>query len=254
MAELPAIHREVVVAAPAEAAFALFTAHIGAWWPLAEYSVFGERGTVAFEGERVVERSGPDASVWAEVVSWDPPRTFELCWHPGSEAAKSTDLAVTFTALDAASTRVSIEQRGWERMADPAAAREEYGHGWPQVLEGYRRRADPAAPETKADEWEWFALMHRPGPALADGESIFAHPDFGEHVAFLRRLDERGILVAAGPLGDDPGAGMAVVRLRGEDAAAEVRALATGDDQAVVRGLLAATVRPWDVRFGGYPA
>ena len=54
MTALPAIRREVVVAAPADTAFALFTAHIGAWWPAEEYSVFGGAGTVAFEGRELV--------------------------------------------------------------------------------------------------------------------------------------------------------------------------------------------------------
>ena len=33
-----------------------------------------------------------------------------------------------------------------------------------------------------------------------------------EHRAFLQRLDRRGLLVAAGPLADQPGSGMTVVR------------------------------------------
>ena len=54
---LAALRREILVAATPHRTFELFTGHIGSWWPLATYSVFGD-GTVAFEGSELVERSG----------------------------------------------------------------------------------------------------------------------------------------------------------------------------------------------------
>ena len=93
----------------------------------------------------------------------------------------------------------------------------------------------------------WFALVHRPGPAL-DGDSIFEHPAFAEHVAFLRRMQQRGMLVAAGPLADEPGTGMTILRA---DDDVDVTALATADDLSVAGGYLTVQVRPWDVRFTG---
>lgn len=92
----------------------------------------------------------------------------------------------------------------------------------------------------------WYALFHRPGPSLSPGESIFAHPAFAEHVAFLRRLREAGMLVAAGPLPDEAGAGMTVVRVA---EGVDVAALATVDDLCVASGHLTVEVREWDVRF-----
>lgn len=94
----------------------------------------------------------------------------------------------------------------------------------------------------------WYALMHRPGAALKD-ELIFAHPAFAEHVAFLERLRDRGLLVAAGPLPDEPGAGMTIVRVRPEHGEVDVIALATEDDRCVASGYLTVEVRPWHVRF-----
>jgi uncharacterized protein YciI len=96
----------------------------------------------------------------------------------------------------------------------------------------------------------WFALMHRPGPALAPGESIYTNPAFVEHVAFLTRLYERGMLVGAGPLTDEPGAGMAIVRVRPEHGDVDVATLATTDDLCVAGGYLTVEVRPWNVGFG----
>ena len=108
------------------------------------------------------------------------------------------------------------------------------------------------AQESAGADDAWWVLEHRPGPALADGESVFERPEFMEHVAFLRRLQAAGRLVAAGPLPDEDGAGMAVVRA-GSDVlpADEIRRLATEDDRCVAAGVLTVRVRPWQVRFGG---
>lgn len=37
------VRREIQVSAPVDTAFALFTAHITAWWPLGTHSVYGGR-------------------------------------------------------------------------------------------------------------------------------------------------------------------------------------------------------------------
>jgi uncharacterized protein YciI/uncharacterized protein YndB with AHSA1/START domain len=256
MPELPPIRREVLVDAPVEIAFALFTAHIGAWWPVAELSLFGTAGTVAFEGDLVVERRGSESTVWAEVTGWNPPSEFGLAWHPGSASEAATAVRVSFTPAEDG-TLVTVEHSGWERHVDPTAAREEYRHAWPIVLDAFLGQWTPqppsseggVAPDDSNEEDQWFALMHLPGPALAEGEDLFGHRDFGEHVAFLQRLDARGLLVAAGPLLGDGGRGMTVLRVPAGRPDVDVVALATSDDQSVVRGLLAVEVRPWAVQF-----
>lgn len=92
----------------------------------------------------------------------------------------------------------------------------------------------------------WWVLRHRPAAGIAG--SVFAHPLFAEHVAFLQRLEERGWLVAAGPLPDHEGEGMTVVRLPdGTDAVP----LATVEDRSVADGLFDVEVQRWDVRFTG---
>jgi uncharacterized protein YciI len=74
--------------------------------------------------------------------------------------------------------------------------------------------------------------------------------DFREHVAFLRRLQDRGVLVAAGPF-PTSGEGMTVVRLADPADVAEYVRLAYADDLSVIRGVLQVRVRPWHVRFTG---
>ncbi|HEV2885472.1 MAG TPA: SRPBCC domain-containing protein [Jatrophihabitans sp.] len=255
MTEPAPVRREVVVAAPPATAFALFTAHVGSWWPLDNHSVFGAGGTVAFEGDQLVERLGDERSVWAEVTKLDPPHILELSWHPGQDASRATELTVRFVDLDG-STAVSLEHRGWHRLVDPQGTRNEYEQGWPVVLDVFRRWLDPAPGDTSstnsasesASARDWYVLLHQPGPALAAGQSVFEHPDFAEHVAFLKRLAHYGLLVAAGPLPDQVGSGMTVVRA---DPNLDVQRLATEDDLSVVRGLLSVQVAPWLVQFTG---
>lgn len=130
------IRREITVNASAEVAFSLFTAHIGRWWPVEEFSVFGAEALVAFEGDRIVERSGDQSSVWAEVTAWDPPRSFALSWHPGRDAAGATDLRISFEPQDGG-TLVRLVHSGWERTDAPDEIAAGYGTGWLTVLAMY---------------------------------------------------------------------------------------------------------------------
>jgi uncharacterized protein YciI len=61
-------------------------------------------------------------------------------------------------------------------------------------------------------------------------------------------MEEAGHLVAAGPLLDEDGAGMTVVRLKGENRLDAIEGLAAGDE-SVQAGLFAVRVRPWQVFF-----
>jgi uncharacterized protein YciI len=90
----------------------------------------------------------------------------------------------------------------------------------------------------------WYVLLHEPAEPI--GEGVFADARFPLHVAFLSRLRERGLLVAAGPFEDLPGAGMAVLRDVDED---EARRLAEEEDESVVQGLFRVHIRPWLVRI-----
>jgi uncharacterized protein YndB with AHSA1/START domain/uncharacterized protein YciI len=251
MTALPPIHREVLVNVAPDTAFALFTEQIASWWPLAELSVFGEGATVSFTDGALTERSpGGEAAEWGTVTSWRPPEELSLTWHPGRDGEGASQVTVTFTPAGA-QTLVVIEHSGWEVFADPAAARAEYEHGWPEVLKLYQEFADAqeaAAPEpaAAAGDFAWVALLHRPGPAAADGP-VFTQPQFREHVGFLGQMAARGYLVAAGPLTDQDGEGMTILRVPGPDGLAEATRLATQEDPSVVSEFFTVTVRPWQV-------
>jgi len=93
-------------------------------------------------------------------------------------------------------------------------------------------------------EHTWVLLEHTPHAGVSG--SVFAHPLFPEHLAFLDRMAELGHLVAAGPLGDAFGEGRTILRLPGADRLDEARRLAEADG-SVVGGLFDVRVRPWRV-------
>jgi uncharacterized protein YndB with AHSA1/START domain/uncharacterized protein YciI len=241
---LPPLRREIVVAADPARAFAVFTEEISAWWPLAELSVLGSGSLVSFEDGRLIEaNAGGEQAIWGEVREWEPGRRLRFSWHPGREVA--SEVAVTFTATEAG-TQVVLEHSGWEVYADPQQMRSEYGEGWPTVLLLYAESIGIGESESTPAQETWVALMHVPGPSAPTDSSLFADPRFGEHVAFLQRTSERGYLVAAGSFGTD-GSGMTILRLPGGERLAEATVLAMTDDRAVTSGLLAVSVRPWNV-------
>ncbi len=246
MTAVPPIRREILVDADPAAAFEVFTAGLGRWWPLGEFSVHGQRATVAFAGGQIVERSadGQDA-VWGTVTRWEPPAAVAFTWHPGRSADRASHVVVTFAAEPgeegAGQTRVRLEHTGWDAFDDPASARAEYDHGWPLVLDRYMSAFGHDGGDT------WVALLHRPGPAAPRDGSLFSDPRFGEHVAFLNRMREAGYLVMAGPLTDAQGEGMTILRLPGPGRVGAATRLATEDDRSVAGGFLAVTVRPWQV-------
>jgi hypothetical protein len=156
MSKLAPIHREIVVTADPEWAFAVWTEKIGQWWPIAELSVHGAGGSVAFEDGAIVERGATgEVAVWGSVTEWDPGCTVAFTWHPGRDPQRPSRVRVTFAAVEGG-TRVMLEHDGWESFADPSTARTEYGQGWPGVLAGYARCGDASA-EAGAGDVTWVA-------------------------------------------------------------------------------------------------
>lgn len=133
-----AITKEIHVDATPETAFKVFTERIGEWWPLQRYAVFEGDTTVAFEGDRIVERLGDQAAVWGEVLDFEVAGRLRFTWHPGRpDDEEPTEVEVTFTA-DGAGTLVTLVHGGWDRLSEERrAGRVDYDNGWPHVLERY---------------------------------------------------------------------------------------------------------------------
>ena len=158
MTALQPIRREVIVDADPATAFEVFTARIGDWWPLADFSAHGAGSSVAFVDGVIVEShpDRPDHS-WGTVDTWDPPAVAAFTWHPAADASTASHVTVTFTEVDdpgdlvRARTLVRIEHTGWEVFADPTSSRAEYGEGWPIVLDCFAAAVAPVAARSVAD-------------------------------------------------------------------------------------------------------
>jgi len=138
------IRCDVTVPTGIEETFRLFTDDMASWWPLDTHSMAADRddGTsvaqLVFEpreGGRLYEiASDGTEGTWARVVTWDPPHRFVLTWKPNLRDEPETDVEFTFMPVDGG-TRVTLEHRGWERLARGDEARGGYRRGWPFILE-----------------------------------------------------------------------------------------------------------------------
>ena len=95
---------------------------------------------MAFEDGFLVERSTDGQScTWGEVLTWDPPTSFSMTWHPGRAAGEHTEVAVTFRP-EGDGTRVDLEHTGWQIFGIQGAPRRaKYADvlGWELVLNAF---------------------------------------------------------------------------------------------------------------------
>ena len=140
--EIAPVVKEVVVAAPVERAWKVFTSEMGTWWPSETHSVGTARTRdVVFEarhGGKIFERwDDGTESTWGEIDVWEPPQRVRFSWQPNHDRPAATEVEVTFVA-HGEGTLVRLEHRGWERLGDEAAeSRESYESGWVPVLDRY---------------------------------------------------------------------------------------------------------------------
>jgi len=129
------VRSSVVVEAPIERAFTVFTDQIGTWWPPEHHILEADLAEMAFEpreGGHVLDR-GVDGSEcrWARVLAYEPPNRFVISWDISTQWRLETDLEKTsevevrFTAEAPDRTLVELEHRnldrhgeGWEQMRD----------------------------------------------------------------------------------------------------------------------------------------
>ena len=141
-----AVRTEIVVSAPPERAFEVFTTGIGSWWPPEHHILSAELAEIVFEpraGGNIYD-VGVDGSEcrWARVLDYDPPDRvifswdISLNWELEPDPARTSEIEVTFAALGDGRTRVSLEHRhldrhgdGWEAMRDAVADPKGWRHG-----------------------------------------------------------------------------------------------------------------------------
>ena len=149
-ATVPPLVKSVVVAAPAERVFDLFTAEMGQWWPLVTHSVGAESAvSVTLEcrlGGRIIETVQDGSTyVWGTITDWSPASSLTFTWHPGQPENEATLVMVSFVP-DGEQTEVRLVHSGWDSRPDGARARKGYDLGWDIVLAPLTSWTVPAQP------------------------------------------------------------------------------------------------------------
>ena len=146
----PNVAHHVVVNAPIERAFAVFTGQFGAVKPREHNLLAVPIAETVLEprvGGDIYDR-GVDGSVcrWARILAFEPPRRLVFAWHIGAtwqletDPARASEVEVRFTAQSPQRTLVEIEHRhldrhgpGWQSLADGVGG----DAGWPLYLGRY---------------------------------------------------------------------------------------------------------------------
>ena len=127
------VRTSIVVDAPIERAFRVFTDEIGTWWPPEHHILEGELAEMVFEpyvGGHVIDRAVDGSECkWARVLAYDPPARvvfswdINLQWQLEGDPEKTSEVEVRFAADGPDRTHVELEHRNIER----------HGDGWEQM-------------------------------------------------------------------------------------------------------------------------
>jgi uncharacterized protein YndB with AHSA1/START domain len=144
------VHHSVVVDAPIEKAFGVFTEDFGRFKP-PEHNLLGtEIAETVFEprvGGHLYDR-GVDGSEcrWARVLVYEPPQRVVISWDIGptwqieADPDKTSEVEVRFIVEGPERTRVELEHRHLDRHGEGwRGVREgvDGDQGWPLYLQGF---------------------------------------------------------------------------------------------------------------------
>ena len=148
--EAVTVRKQIVVDAPIEHAFTVFTDRFGDFKP-PEHNLLGAPITeTVFEaraGGSIVDRAADGSECrWARILVFDPPERVVFSWDISpqwtieTDQAQTSEVEVRFYAESPARTRVELEHRhidrhgpGWEAITSGVDGPE----GWPLYLERY---------------------------------------------------------------------------------------------------------------------
>jgi len=151
------VQTSIVVNAPIDHTFAVFTADIGSWWPPEHHILEAELAEMVFEPRRggYIYDRGVDGSEcrWARVLAYEPPNRvliswdINLRWQLERDPDKTSEVEVRFLAETPDRTRVVLEHRnidrhgeGWEHMRDAVGSPD----GWDVGLQRFRAQIEAA--------------------------------------------------------------------------------------------------------------
>jgi uncharacterized protein YndB with AHSA1/START domain len=147
------VRESIVVHAPAQLAFEVYTQDMGSWWPPEHHVLKAELAEMVFEprqGGAIYDR-GVDGSMcrWARVLVYEPPRRLvfswdiNLAWQIEGDPARTSEVEVRFIPDGPDRTVVELEHRnlerhgeGWEKMRDAVGSPD----GWRRGLEALAAR------------------------------------------------------------------------------------------------------------------
>jgi len=149
-AAVAVVRRQIVVDAPVEKAFAVFTERFGDFKPREHNVLATPIAETVFEprvGGHIYDR-GTDGSEcrWARVLVYEPPQRVVFSWDIGptwqveTEPENTSEVEVRFIAENPQRTRVELEHRNLDRHGPGwEAVRDGVGHdeGWPLYLDRY---------------------------------------------------------------------------------------------------------------------
>lgn len=156
-ADQATVRREIVVSAPIERAFRVFTERFDQIKPR-EHNMLGVPiAESVFEpqaGGRVYDRGGDGSEcVWGQVLAYEPPDRIVFTWDIGptwqleTDPARRSEVELRFMAESDSRTRVELEHRyldrhgdGWEGLAMGVGADD----GWPMYLNRFAAAIDAA--------------------------------------------------------------------------------------------------------------
>lgn len=144
------VQTEVVVDAPLERAFSVFTARFGEIKPREHNLLSADLAETVFEpraGGHIYDRAVDGSEChWARVLAFEPPHRVVFSWDIGptwqleTDPARASEVEVRFIPESDERTRVELEHRhldrhgdGWEGARDGVAAAD----GWPLYLQRF---------------------------------------------------------------------------------------------------------------------
>lgn len=142
------IRKQILVAAPQERVFRVFTQKLEAWWPREHHIGKSPMRTAIIEpqpGGRWYEVGEDDTQCdWGKVLAWEPPARLVLTWQITAawtyDPAFVTELEVVFHPEGTGKTRVELEHRYLERYGEAAGQmRAVLDQGWEGTLAQYER-------------------------------------------------------------------------------------------------------------------
>jgi uncharacterized protein YndB with AHSA1/START domain len=152
MIAIAPVRKSVLVKAPQQKAFDVFTAGVDRWWPKTHGIGTSPLLQVVIEpynGGRWFGKYGDGSEIPnGHVLVWEPPGRVVFSWEINSQwkadSSIASEVEIRFVAEGPASTRVELEHRKFEVLGkeDGEKMRSDVDGGWVGLLELFKNAAE----------------------------------------------------------------------------------------------------------------